>query len=105
MTGQFDDTPWGMAGNANRRLQIATHETDGLPGITMWDIARSLGRLENHSEQADAGMDRQDARMDRMEARLDRMEARLDHLFLALFGFGTALVGGMIIVMAKLFAG
>ena len=77
---------------------MATHETDGLPGITMWDIARSLGRLENHAGQADARMDRQDARMDRMEARLGR-------LFLGLFGIGTALVGGLITVLVKLFVG
>ena len=91
---------------------MATHETDGLPGVTMWDIARSLGRLENYAEQADARMDRQDARMDRQDARMDRMEARLDwidarldRLFLGLFGIGTALVGGLITVLVKLFVG
>ena len=77
---------------------MASHETDGLPGITMWDLARSLGRLENHAEQADARMDCQDARMDRMEPLLDR-------LFLGLFGIGTALVGGLITVLVKLFVG
>ena len=71
----------------------------------MWDIARSLGRLENYAEQADSRMDRQDARMDRMEARLDRIDARLDRLFLGLFGIGTALVGGLITVLVKLFVG
>ena len=91
---------------------MATHETDGLPGITLWDIARSLGRLENYAEQSearmdrqDARMDRQDARMDRMEARLDRIEARLDRLFLGLFAIGTALIGGLITVLVKLFLG
>ena len=84
---------------------MASQETDGLPGITMWDIARSLGRLENHAEQADARMDRIDARMDRMETRLDRIEARLDRLFLPLFGIGTVLIGGLITVLVKLFAG
>ena len=59
---------------------MATQETEGLPGITLWDIARSLGRLENHAEQSDARMDRSDARMDRMDARMDRMEGRLDRL-------------------------
>ncbi len=77
---------------------MASHETDGLPGITIWDLARRLGRLENHAEQADARMNRQDARMDRIEALLDR-------LFLGLFGIGTALVGGLITVLVKLFVG
>ncbi len=84
---------------------MAAQETDGLPGITLWDIARSLGRLESHAEQSDARMDRSDARMDRMEARLDRMEARLDRLFLAVLGIGTALIGGLVTVLVKLFVG
>ena len=91
---------------------MATQETNGLPGITLWDIARSLGRLENFAEQAearmnrqDARMDRADARMDRMEARLDRIESRIDRLFLAFLGIGTALIGGMVTVLVKLFAG
>ena len=84
---------------------MAAQETEGLPGITLWDIARSLGRLESHAEQTDARMDRQDARMDRMESRLDRMESRLDRLFLAVLGIGTAMIGGMATVLVKLFAG
>ena len=84
---------------------MAAQETDGLPGITLWDIARSLGRLESHAEQSDARMDRQDVRMDRMEARLDRMEARLDRLFLAVLSIGTALIGGLTAVLVKLFLG
>ena len=84
---------------------MATQETNELPGITLWDIARSLGRLESHAEQSDARMDRMDARMDRMEARLDRMEARLDRLFLAVLGIGTALIGGLTTVLVKLFLG
>ena len=84
---------------------MATQETEGLPGITLWDIARSLGRLESHAEQTDARMDRQDARMDRMESRLDRMESRLDRLFFAVLGVGTAMIGGMVTVLVKLFAG
>ena len=91
---------------------MATQETEGLPGITLWDIARSLGRLESHAEQSDARMDRADARLDRidarldrMEARLDRMESRIDRLFLAFLGIGTALIGGLATVMVKLFAG
>ena len=91
---------------------MATQETDGLPGITLWDIARSLGRLESHAEQSDARMDRSDARMDRMDARMDRMEVRLDRidgrldrLFLAVLGIGTALIGGVVTVLVKLFAG
>ena len=77
---------------------MATQETDGLPGITLWDIARSLGRLENHAEQSDA-------RMDRMESRIDRIDGRLDKLFLAVLGIGTALIGGLVTVMVKLFTG
>ena len=77
---------------------MATQETNELPGITLWDIARSLGRLESHAEQSDA-------RMDRMEARLDRMDARLDRLFLAVLGIGTALIGGLTTVLVKLFLG
>ena len=84
---------------------MATQEAEGLPGITLWDIARSLGRLESHAEQSDARMDRADARMDRMEARLDRMEGRLDRLFLAVLGIGTALIGGLVTVLVKLFMG
>ncbi len=67
---------------------MSTQEAEGLPGITLWDIARSLGRLESHAEQtygridrADARMIRADARMDRIEARLNRIDARLDRLF------------------------
>ena len=77
---------------------MATQETNELPGITLWDIARSLGRLESHAEQGDA-------RMDRMDARMDRMEARLDRLFLAVLGIGTALIGGLTTVLVKLFLG
>ena len=91
---------------------MATQETEGLPGITLWDIARSLGRLESHAEQRDARMDRSDARMDRMDARMDRMEGRLDRidgrldrLFLAVLGIGTALIGGLVTVLVKLFTG
>ena len=91
---------------------MAAQEAEGLPGITLWDIARSLGRLESHAEQSDARMDRADARMDRMDARMDRMEARLDRidgrldrLFLAVLGIGTALVGGVVTVLVKLFMG
>lgn len=84
---------------------MATQETNGLPGITLWDIARSLGRLENFAEQAEARMNRQDARMDRAEARLDRIESGIDRLFLAFLGIGTALIGGMVTVLVKLFAG
>ena len=84
---------------------MATQETEGLPGITLWDIARSLGRLESHAEQTDARTDRQDARMDQMESRLDRMESWLDRLFFAVLGIGTAMIGGMVTVLVKLFAG
>ena len=77
---------------------MATQETNELPGITLWDIARSLGRLESHAEQSDA-------RLDRMDARMDRMEARLDRLFLAVLGIGTALIGGLTTVLVKLFLG
>ena len=91
---------------------MATQETEGLPGITLWDIARSLGRLESYAEQSDARMDRSDARMDRMDARMDRMEGRLDRidgrldrLFLAVIGIGTALIGGLVTVLVKLFTG
>ncbi len=68
-----------------------------------------MGRLENFAEQAEARMNRQDARMDRadarMEARLDRIESGIDRLFLAFLGIGTALIGGMVTVLVKLFAG
>ena len=91
---------------------MATQETNGLPGITLWDIARSLGRLESYAKQSDARMDRSDARMDRMDARMDRMEGRLDRidgrldrLFLAVLGIGTALIGGLVTVLVKLFTG
>ena len=84
---------------------MATHETDGLPGITLWDIARSLGRMESHAEQSDARMDRMETRMARMETRMDRLEARIDRLFLALLGIGAALTGGLITVLVKLFTG
>ena len=91
---------------------MATQETEGLPGITLWDIARSLGRLESHAEQGDARMDRSDGRMDRMDARMDRMEARLDRidgrldrLFLTVIGIGATMIAGVIAVLVKLFAG
>ncbi len=84
---------------------MATHETDGLPGISTWDIARSLGRLESHAEQSNARADRGDARMDRMEARLDRLEARMDRLFITLIGIGAAIMAGVITGLVKMFAG
>ncbi len=84
---------------------MATQEAEGLPGITLWDIARSLGRLESHAEQSDARMDRADARMDRMESRLDRIDTWVDRLFLAVLGIGAALVGGLVTVLVKLFVG
>lgn len=84
---------------------MAIQETEGLPGIALWDIARSLGRLENHAGQTDARMDRQDARMNRIESRLDRVESRLDRLLFAVLGIGTAMIGGMVTVLVKLFAG
>ncbi len=84
---------------------MATQETEGLPGITLWDIARSLGRLESHAEQSDARMDRSDGRMDRLEARLDRIDGRLDRLFLTVIGIGATMIGGVVTVLVKLFAG
>ena len=76
---------------------MATQETDGLPGITLWDIARSLGRLESHAEQSDARMDRSDARMDRIEARLDRIDSRLDRLmFIAVLGIGAGVLASLV---------
>ena len=45
--------------------EMATQEAEGLPGITLWDIARSLGRLESRAEKSDARTDRIEARMDR----------------------------------------
>ena len=77
---------------------MATQEAEGLPGITLWDIARSLGRLESHAEQSDG-------RMDRIEARMDRIESRIDRLMLAVLGVGTALIGGLVTVLVKLFTG
>ena len=82
---------------------MATQEAEGLPGITLWDIARSLGRRESHAGQSDAG--HSDARMDRADARMDRMEGRLDRLFPAVLGIGTALIGGFVAVLVKLFVG
>ena len=70
---------------------MATQEAEGLPGITLWDIARSLGRLESHAEQSDA--------------RMDRIESRIDRLMLAVLSVGTALIGGLVTALVKLFAG
>ena len=77
---------------------MATQEAEGLPGITLWDIARSLGRLESHAEQTDG-------RMDRIEVRMDRIESRIDRLMFAVLGVGTALIGGLVTVLVKLFTG
>ena len=77
---------------------MATQEAEGLPGITLWDIARSLGRLESHAEQTDG-------RMDRIEIRMDRIESRIDRLMFAVLGVGTALIGGLVTVLVKLFTG
>ena len=84
---------------------MATQETEGLPGITLWDIARSLGRLESHAEQTDGRMDRIEVRMDRIESRIDRIESRIDRLMFAVLGVGTALIGGLVTVLVKLFTG
>ncbi len=84
---------------------MATQEAEGLPGITLWDIARSLGRLENHAEHSDARMDRMEGRMDRIESRIDRIESRIDRLMFAVLGVGTALIGGLVTVLVKLFTG
>ena len=84
---------------------MATQETEGLPGITLWHISRSLGRLESHAEQNDARMDRADVLLGRIEARLDRVEGQLDRLFLAVLRIGTTLIGGPVTVLVKLFAG
>ena len=77
---------------------MATHGTEDLPGISTWDIARSLGRLESHAEQSSARADRGDARMDRLEARMDR-------LFITLIGIGAAIMAGVITGLVKMFAG
>lgn len=87
---------------------MAAQETDGLPGITLWDIARSLGRLESHAEQSGARMDRQDARMDRIEARLDRIDSRLDRLIFIILGIGAGVLAslvGLTVTLVKLFVG
>ena len=80
---------------------MAAQETDGLPGITLWDIARSLGRLESHAEQSDARMDRQDARLDRIDSRLDR-------LIFIILGIGAGVLAslvGLTVTLVKLFVG
>ena len=84
---------------------METQEADGLPDIVLWDIARSLGRLESYAEPRNDRTGRTDSRIDRMEARLDRIDAKLDRLFLAVLGIGTALIGGFTTVLVKLFAG
>ena len=62
------------------------------------DIASSLGRLEIHADQSGA-------RLDRMEGRMDRMESRIDRLMFAVLGVGTALIGGLVTALVKLFVG
>ena len=80
---------------------MAAQETDGLPGIILWDIARSLGRLESRAEQSDARLDRQDARLDRIDSRLDR-------LIFIILGIGAGVLAslvGLTVTLVKLFVG
>ncbi len=53
------------------------------------DIARSLGRLEGEVRS--------------LGARLSSVEQRLDRITFTMFGFGAALVAGMVGTLVKLF--
>ena len=53
------------------------------------DIARSLGRLEGE--------------MRTIVSRFNSVEARLDRVIFAMFGFGAAIIAGMVGILVKLF--
>ena len=53
------------------------------------DISRSLGRLEGEVRS--------------LGARLSSVEQRLDRVIFTMFGFGAALVAGMVGILVKLF--
>ncbi len=53
------------------------------------DISRSLGRLEGEVRS--------------LGARLSSVEQRLDRVIFTMFGFGVALVAGMVGILVKLF--
>ena len=60
------------------------------------DVARSLGRLEGEVRTLVS-------RFDSLEARFNSLETRLDKVIFAMFGFGAALIAGMVGVLVKLF--
>ena len=53
------------------------------------DISRSLGRLEGE--------------MRTLVSRFNSVEARLDRVIFAMFGFGVAIIAGMVGILVKLF--
>ncbi len=53
------------------------------------DISRSLGRLEGE--------------MQTIVSRFNSVEARLDRVIFAMFGFGAAIIAGMVGILVKLF--
>ncbi len=53
------------------------------------DISRSLGRLEGEVRS--------------LGARLSSVEQKLDRVIFTMFGFGAALVAGMVGILVKLF--
>ena len=103
----------------------ATKLSDGMEATGGQDeIARSLGRLEGEMQgiasrfdavdakfssvyerfnSVDARFDGVDARFNSLEARLDRVEVQLDRVIFGMFGFGSALIAGMVGILVKLF--
>ena len=53
------------------------------------EISRSLGRLEGE--------------MRTIVSRFNSVEARLDRVIFAMFGFGAAIIAGMVGILVKLF--
>ncbi len=60
------------------------------------EISRSLGRLEGEVRTLVS-------RFDSLEARFNGLETRLDKVIFGMFGFGAALIAGMVGVLVKLF--
>ena len=60
------------------------------------DISRTLGQLEGRVASLDT-------RLGSLEQRFSSLEHRLDRVIFTMFGFGAALIAGMVGILVKLF--
>ena len=68
--------------------------------ISTENISRTLGQLEGKVTSLDSGVGNLELRF---EQRFSALDARLDKVIFTMFGFGAALIAGMVGILVKLF--